>query len=752
MFKTFVQESALCSIACQARASDVHPAKHRQRTPRCKLPLPTPPPTNLVPRPTRFRRRRVHNESPSRSATPSRDIDGACSRGPEGQEQLRGEDQQDQQPPSPGTQRHWSRHGSMVGDALKPTKLQEVSPAVQLEAPPQANPREERIERAMKRLLGTTHPKQFAKIGSGGTITAGAGSTSEKQDSAICSTNVDSSLSVVATTTDIAPPVLAASLDGRGLDTFGESEMFTTSAFVDTAGRPPPSSPSANRKHRAVGDVDPLRLEIESCHKRMAINKKLQSRIRAFDRRWVVPEIEEKVPEEERRLSTSIFRDVMSLIRPRGERDRKANPDMAMISELGPPTEESTYELAFAVVDCSSQHSDYPASSLEKGRGRWETTPSDVKNVFVTCELDSGPGTVIGVEFGICDVLATPRRCRVQYCEKSSKGPWLDAWKFAVDSPGGRLTFRSEFQYGQNVRQFTDAILKYCGDEAAAAKFLDVNGTGSISRDELLQLCRQLQQMRGNALAASVAACNLNMLFQELDAEASGILRVKDLLSGEAKPPVAQYWRVLMVDNWGAANNIAVGSPMKLISPEIQTRRVGLSLPGRHRQSSIMVDHLINEQEEPPSHAQDNQKLRHLAFEHNMRYSEVVAVHSLFQRIDTDGSGSICRIEFEQLIIQLYGLSDAADLPASRVQHFWRQADKDGSGSIDFSEFLSWHHIMANPPPRSAPYVEMAGKTLITAIKRSNAMSRTTEISPKSAEMEGGMLGSKKGFSSILED
>jgi len=405
---------------------------------------------------------------------------------------------------------------------------------------------------------------------------------------------------------------------------------------------------------------------------------------------------------------------------------------MAAVPEVSSFTENSTYELAFSVVDWSSQRPEFPASSLESSKGRWETVPSQVKNAFLTFELENGPSTVNAIECGTCDVLACPRRCRVQYCQRSSKGPWVDAWKFTVDSPAGLITFKSEVEYGQNVREFMNAVLKYCGDEAAAAKFLDVNGTGAITRDDLLQLCRQLQQVRGNPLAAAVAACNLNMVFRDLDADTAGFIRVKELLSADAKPPLAQWWRLLMLDNWGSANNIALGTPVKLFSPEIQTSRRTSSFYARRRPPSLLGESLAPlETDAPTSATPDAQNLRHLAFEHNMRYAEVEEVHNLFQRIDADGSGSICRGEFEQLIVKLYNLSDASDLPSSRSDYFWKQADKDGSGSIDFAEFLSWHILMANPPPRSAPYVEMAGKTLTGSMKSSFGIGRATkDISP----------------------
>jgi hypothetical protein len=71
--------------------------------------------------------------------------------------------------------------------------------------------------------------------------------------------------------------------------------------------------------------------------------------------------------------------------------------------------------------------------------------------------------------------------------------------------------------------------------------------------------------------------------------------------------------------------------------------------------------------------------------------AEVESVHSMFQFVDEDESGEIEFPEFEKLLYKLLKVPKEADLPATRLQHFWKQIDIDGSGSVDFAEFLQWY-------------------------------------------------------------
>jgi len=84
-------------------------------------------------------------------------------------------------------------------------------------------------------------------------------------------------------------------------------------------------------------------------------------------------------------------------------------------------------------------------------------------------------------------------------------------------------------------------------------------------------------------------------------------------------------------------------------------------------------------------------RTRDLTRKYGLSIAEVDTVHSMFEFFDEDGSGEIEFDEFEKLLYKLMKVPKHAELPASRLQHFWKQIDIDGSGSVCFEEFLQWY-------------------------------------------------------------
>merc|ERR1719263_765669 len=80
----------------------------------------------------------------------------------------------------------------------------------------------------------------------------------------------------------------------------------------------------------------------------------------------------------------------------------------------------------------------------------------------------------------------------------------------------------------------------------------------------------------------------------------------------------------------------------------------------------------------------------------------------MFELFDEDGSGEIEFGEFEKLLYKLMKAPKDAELPASRLQHFWKQIDIDGSGSVCFEEFLQWY----------IKYFDMKGNAEITPMEQ----------------------------------
>lgn len=62
-----------------------------------------------------------------------------------------------------------------------------------------------------------------------------------------------------------------------------------------------------------------------------------------------------------------------------------------------------------------------------------------------------------------------------------------------------------------------------------------------------------------------------------------------------------------------------------------------------------------------------------------------------FDRYDLNSNGVIEFSEFKNIISDLLKIPTGLDLPQERVMSMWRNADKDGSGSIDFEEFVAFY-------------------------------------------------------------
>jgi len=99
---------------------------------------------------------------------------------------------------------------------------------------------------------------------------------------------------------------------------------------------------------------------------------------------------------------------------------------------------------------------------------------------------------------------------------------------------------------------------------------------------------------------------------------------------------------------------------------------------------------------------------RDFARKYDLSSAEVDSVHSMFQFFDEDGSGLIEFKEFEKLLYKLMKIPKDTELPATRLQHFWKEIDADGSGSVCFAEFLQWY----------IKYFDMTGTSILSPIQQ----------------------------------
>mmetsp|Transcript_52585 Transcript_52585/g.117892 ORF Transcript_52585/g.117892 Transcript_52585/m.117892 type:complete len:336 (-) Transcript_52585:12-1019(-) len=80
-----------------------------------------------------------------------------------------------------------------------------------------------------------------------------------------------------------------------------------------------------------------------------------------------------------------------------------------------------------------------------------------------------------------------------------------------------------------------------------------------------------------------------------------------------------------------------------------------------------------------------------LSKKHQCSCLDLDKVKMQFDSYDLDKSGVIEYGEFELMMRQLLHVSRTSDLPQQRILRFWHELDKDGNGSVDFSEFTEWY-------------------------------------------------------------
>lgn len=82
---------------------------------------------------------------------------------------------------------------------------------------------------------------------------------------------------------------------------------------------------------------------------------------------------------------------------------------------------------------------------------------------------------------------------------------------------------------------------------------------------------------------------------------------------------------------------------------------------------------------------------RNLARKLGCNILDIDNIKTIFKRFDINGSGVIEQDEFQQVVMSLMEVKRAEDVPPKVLTRFWREADRDGSGVIDFQEFAEWY-------------------------------------------------------------
>jgi len=561
----------------------------------------------------------------------------------------------------------------------------------------QESPREDRISRAIQRLL-----KQADEQGA-----------REAQDDAFPLADVKGILAIPLaerrSKTFTAP---ALRTDGGGSAAAEvEREASVAKTRATAAERP---------ACRLLTSADEYRIHMGHLVtvRRKAYNRRLQKQLDEFDTRWASQKPAYYPGEEDNDDD-----DIEDKLKPRDDLLRKALvvdlvaglKDVIVSSGIGErevqqAEDNGLYRMAYVVERQSSQHFEFPAASLLGPGGVWKSSSGHVKHEFIVFELQHGPHTVSGIELGIADTMATPRRCRVQYSMKNGCGPWQDAWNFSVESPGVRTSYRSLHHYGEDIRIFSQSLVKLFGSIEKAWQALSPNGSPTMSLDDLTAFFKQLHHniprdcsnpARG-ALVAEILAIDHRDLFRECDLEHDGKIKVTQLLADLVQRPVAQFWRLLMLDTWGCRTHHAVGGPVTLLSVHPQ------ALPRRERpRHSVFGEASGTDEGEfeggTAEEVEQRRLMKHLAVKHNIGLPELQELHEQFMGLDLDGGGSISREEFQQLLMKTFKLADASELTPSRQDYYWKMiVQASNQTAIQFEDFLKFCVQLRNNKPSGA--------------------------------------------------
>lgn len=85
-------------------------------------------------------------------------------------------------------------------------------------------------------------------------------------------------------------------------------------------------------------------------------------------------------------------------------------------------------------------------------------------------------------------------------------------------------------------------------------------------------------------------------------------------------------------------------------------------------------------------------ELRRFAQENGIHLQDLERLKKTFDSYDEDGSGTIEKQKFKQVLCKVLRLKDPTELSPQMFQRYWREADADNSGSIDFEEFVLWYN------------------------------------------------------------
>jgi len=212
------------------------------------------------------------------------------------------------------------------------------------------------------------------------------------------------------------------------------------------------------------------------------------------------------------------------------------------------------------------------------------------------------------------------------------------------------------------------------------------NSKGPLSTAELYALCNQLSKTMLVPIQ-EVKACYDDFCSLDLDNSFS-------LSADEFEKAVRRSCK--LADDEPLPENLA----LKYSQMDMDGNRVvDFKEYVRWSQGASWSEHLLVRDDR-------DREARRLARKLGLHLLDVERMRRLFDSYDLEKKHVITQDMFAHVIRGILKVSDPSDVPQKRLERYWREIDLDGSGTVDFEEFVIW--MSDRGPQQQKPLVSQS--------------------------------------------
>lgn len=158
-----------------------------------------------------------------------------------------------------------------------------------------------------------------------------------------------------------------------------------------------------------------------------------------------------------------------------------------------------------------------------------------------------------------------------------------------------------------------------------------------------------------------------------------------------------RYWRLVFHESHSSTGNIRLLAPLQILGMPVAPLEGGnLS---RRPSLTLMFTEAFNL-------ADEERETRRFARQYDVPIDYAEYVRKEFARYDTSGTGALEYADFskvvQEMVRQKASVTRIRDerIPESRIRKLWQNVDLDGSGFVEFGEFLLWFYNNFNSDSR----------------------------------------------------